>query len=56
MVYVFKNSPIKEDGLNMLQTSKKLNINYKTVRKYWNMTDEEFVQHIAKQQRQGGKN
>ena len=30
-----KIKQLKEDGLNMSQASKKLNINYKTVRKYW---------------------
>lgn len=39
---------LKEDGLNMLQTSKKLNINYKTVRKYWNMSHDEYATYHKK--------
>ncbi|MGM0642128.1 MAG: IS21 family transposase [Thermotogota bacterium] len=43
-----KIKQLKEDGLNMSQASKKLNINYKTVRKYWNMTYEEYENYNKK--------
>jgi len=35
----------KEDGLSRLQASKKLNIDYKTVRKYWNMSPDEYLNY-----------
>ena len=35
----------KNDGLTRLQTSKKLNIGYKTVRKYWDMSSDEYFDY-----------
>jgi transposase len=35
----------KDDGLTRLQASKKLNIDYKTVRKYWNMSPDEYANY-----------
>lgn len=35
----------KDDGLSRLQTSKKLNVDYKTVRKYWSMSPDEYANY-----------
>jgi len=40
-----KIQQFKDDGLNKLQTSKKLNIDYKTVRKYWSMSPDEYANY-----------
>lgn len=36
---------LKEDGLNKSQVERKLNIDYKTVLKYWDMTPEEYKKY-----------
>ena len=42
----------KDDGLTRLQASKKLNIDYKTVRKYWNMSPDEYAKEWLKNKMQ----
>ena len=46
---------LKEDKLNKLQTAKKLNIDYKTVTKYWNMGPREYAKYQKKTKRRSRK-
>lgn len=50
-----KIQQFKEDGLNKSQVAKKLKIDYKTVRKYWDMTTEEFANYELKTKRRRRK-
>jgi transposase len=44
-----KTQQLKSEGLNKSQVSRELQINYKTVCKYWDMTLEEYIQHQQSQ-------
>ena len=46
---------LKEDKLNKSQVAKKLNIDYKTVTKYWDMTPEEYANYQKKTKRRTHK-
>jgi len=39
---------LKEDGLNKAQVARKLEINYKTVSKYWKMSPSEYQRYLEK--------
>ena len=39
---------LKEDKLSKRQVAKKLNIDYKTVTKYWNMKPQEYAKYQKK--------
>ena len=39
---------LKEDGLNKAQVARKLEINYKTVSKYWKMSPTEYQRYLEK--------
>jgi len=46
---------LKEDKLSKLQVAKKLNIDYKTVTKYWNMKPQEYAKYQKKTKRRTRK-
>jgi len=39
---------LKEDKISKRQVAKKLNIDYKTVTKYWNMKQQEYTKYQKK--------
>ena len=46
---------LKEDKLSKRQVAKKLNIDYKTVTKYWNMKPQEYAKYQKKTKRRTRK-